>query len=323
MKLLLIGPVVQDLSQARNFSGVWAYYVRRELDALGVEHRFVPPLHNAGLSEREVRTFYAKMDVSDIDHVVALGTRFFDRLPRAVGENLMGRVKGRVCQIHDGPTRKSPCHATLCVRVPKFVDSSNGNVWIGWAADPEILKPEQPADHLSILIDHAQLENGEPEDYTDLVWADVSRFIRDGLWKTRGWAGVVVRRIVDGGVEVLNGTQLGSPLGKRYARKTIPFPEMAAHYRRAHLFLVTHPESVGMSVVETSMAGALPIVPKGAVDKSLLATVRHLSYEGAIPWQIALEQISPTLSRQACLNNNQWGTVVYRILKYLQTGVRS
>jgi hypothetical protein len=37
MKLLIIGPDIQDLSKVKNFTGVQAYYLMRELRASGVE----------------------------------------------------------------------------------------------------------------------------------------------------------------------------------------------------------------------------------------------------------------------------------------------
>ena len=48
---------------------------------------------------------------------------------------------------------------------------------------------------------------------------------------------------------------------KTYKRKPIPFYEIANEYSKAHIFMVTHTETVGLTMLENSLAGALVVPP--------------------------------------------------------------
>jgi hypothetical protein len=75
---------------------------------------------------------------------------------------------------------------------------------------------------------------------------------------------------------------------------------------------VTHPESVGLVVLETAMAGALPVVPQGFIPADRLATVRHIEWGKNIPWKKVLMTVNPQKSRKTALVNT-WDQVALRI----------
>ena len=71
VKLLVVGPDIQDLRKVKNFTGVQAYYLMRELRKNGVEMQFIEGKHPKPLE------YFADVDATGCDHVLALGLRYF------------------------------------------------------------------------------------------------------------------------------------------------------------------------------------------------------------------------------------------------------
>ncbi len=297
MKLLLIGPEVTTLDDVRNFSGVWSYYLRREFLQAGVKLRFAQP--------DPTPKAYARLRKPG-ETVLALGTRHFDKAPEGCLTALREAGNGIVAQIHDGKT-KAPVDVTFTV---KEVDKPC-HVAVGWAGDPEMLFPQQSKDELTILIDHPDYVRGRGGDITGYVLSSVADFIVSGVWRKR-FRSIVSYRIADGGL-----VPAGAPL-QPFTRSHMPYAKMCESYCRAHIFMVTHPESVGLAALEAAMAGALPVVMRGFINEMLLATVMHHSYHSVIDWAAILGKIDPAQSHKAAAPNS-WSAVAERIIRCLKT----
>lgn len=307
MKLLLIGTQVSDVSRAHNASGVWSHYLEREFVRRG--HSVV--FDKQVLEPRAAFAHYGKLDLSGIDHVLALGVRYFTRVPAGCGMTLMAKCKGAVTQLHDHFVFHAPCHVTFSVcddNRPHRPQRSN--VVVGWAADPDLLVPAQSKDELRILIDHPLYREGK--DWSNYIREQLLAFVKSGMWRAV-CPSVRIRRIVDGAVI---DDDLKSPVTP-YNRRAVPFPDICREYAQAHVFMPTHNESVGMSVLESAMAGSLVVTPNWAINRGLLSTVRHVGYDGKIDWSRVLEAIDPPASRGVALVND-WGAVATRILSYLE-----
>lgn len=307
MKLLLIAPRIDRLEQVKNFSGVWSWFLPRELERRGVQVQFDEPLHDSGLSRKDMVRHYEELDLTGVDHILALGTRYFDRVPPACGNVLMQRCAGVVAQVHDND-RDSACDVTFTLRSGGSKRQPSGRSYhVGWAADPELLRPAQVPGELCLLVDHPDY-GVDREDRTVSVVEQCIKFAESGAWRKR-FDTIRLRRLVDGGVESFNS---GSATGK-YGREGAPFAEMCAEYGTAHVFLVTHPESVGLTVLETAMCGALAVVPGTYIQPDRLELVRHVQYEQDIPWLEVLRQIDVRASRQMA-REHTWGRVAARVL---------
>lgn len=308
MKLLLIAPKIDDVRKVRNFSGVWSHFLAREFSAMGIEMRFAPPLHGSRLSDAEKAAHYRDLDLDGIDHILAIGTRYFTRVPNICSVVLRGRFAGAVTQIHDAPIIGGKVDCTFTLREGKQ-RGRDTVCHVGWAADPEICAPRQDPKMLTILVDHADYVE-RPGERSNAILKSAQAFIASGAWRDR-FDAVRLRRIVDGGVIDHDGDKVGL-----YGRGAVPFVKMARIYGESHLFLPTHPESVGMTVLETAMAGALPVSFEGHIHQDRLATVRHLTYRGDVPWGQAVEMIDPEASRSAALPNS-WRSVAGKIVDWL------
>jgi len=303
MKLLVIGPKITDLSQVSNFSGVWSYYLRRELLREGVELAFMDrPPHGM-----ETAAFEA-LDRGVADHVLALGSRYLSRIGSLACAKLDSRVNGLVTQINDGALMAEDfIDCTFTVRDDRarsigFDDRVNH--YVGWAADPRLLKPAHEPGELRILIDHPYYGRSS-RDLTETLTRDV---LTTDFGK--GWGNVRVRRIQDNGF-----ADVDAPEAPPFTRQHVPYAEACAEYAKTHIFIVTHPESVGLTALECAMAGALVVSPAGYIPADRLMTIRHVEIPawGPIPWTRVLASVQPGASRSIAMVQD-WASVAGRML---------
>lgn len=293
MRILALGPELRSPSEAVNFTGVFALNLRRQFLARGIEVEFKarPPIEEA---ERLL-----ELSTGGFDHLIAFGSRYFSRVPATIVRKLSSRWRGAVCQFHDSSMVAPKAHADLTFAIRGHND--DWNKVIGWAADPELCKPTQSDDALAILIDHpdyAPLHRRTPDVSEDIL-SQVEAFQASSLWRSR-YSAVHV--------DVLTSPKNGNA--------KVPHDRVCDQYGRAHVFLLTHAESVGLSVIESATAGVLPVLPLGYVDHQLLKTVRRVEYQSAVPWPDILSAIDVTASRQKALKQT-WANVASRVLEGL------
>lgn len=296
MRFLMIGPELTDLSEVKNFSGVYAYYLRKELINRNHHLHFVPrPDRNTALD------FYRSLDLKSYDHIIALGSRHFERLPKECAKYLNFKIHGVVAQFNDKNIWKPNAPLTFIVKGT----NTNNNRVIGWGADPELCRPMQSPTTLRILIDHPDYVP-DRGDITESIVKQANNFVLSGIWK-KDWNEVEVVRWADGAIIDTTAAVNG------FHRLHIPFDQACSEYSKAHVFMLTHPESVGLSTLETAMAGALPLVPEGFMPKELLKTIRYIEYDKVVPWELVLKKIQIDTSREKALRN-VWSKVTDRLI---------
>lgn len=298
MKLLLVGTRVDRVERVVNFSGVWSHYLEQEFRKRGIGLRYEPQLKRPDIVQH-----YRAIDLADINHVLALGLAYFDRVQKECVDSLKARCRGLVTQIHDRQSLKAVVDLTFGIRAHEKAARYH---CIGWAADSDLCRPCQSPDHLQILVDHP--------DYGARKTDRSLEMMRSALAFAKSASGgkpVVIRAIRDNGVADCVRAELW-----QYHRKHIPYLEMCREYSRSDIFLVTHPESIGLSALECAMAGALVVTPKSFIADDLLSTIRHVSYDGAIPWDKVMAALNIDESRKVAMANS-WGRVADRILERL------
>lgn len=298
MRLLMIGHEGKSPAELRNFSGVYSYFLTEALRTKGHEVWFTP---------RRTANDFANIDTQGADHAIAAGIEFFDRLNSDAVLHVKQRLRsGKVCQFADKPVRRSRADLTFCF---KGDEGRPGQVVIGWGADPTICVSRQNPDELRILIDHPDYVAGRGDE-TERVIKECQQFAAGRLWRGRFKSVRIVRWTSDGFTEGVHGPQ-------GFRRASVPFTEACEQYGLAHLFVLTHAESIGLSVVEASMAGALPIVRRGFMDAGLLGTIRRIEYTDRIPWSAVIEKINPAKSRSVALQNT-WSKAADRMVEAIQ-----
>jgi hypothetical protein len=304
VRLLVFSPEMRSLDQVTCFTDLWAFNLTREFERLGVELRFEPLREDAGAIG-----WLSTMPLDDVDHVLALGLRYWQRLPEVCGRIMMKRTRGAVTQYSDGPISECPCDCTFMTCEGSV--GTRKRHFVGWGVDTDICYPRQAPGRLGILVDH--VDYGGAIDLTMQTMRDLSYFIGTGLWENR-FDEVRIRRLVDGGAEDCATNRTAVPA---FTRQHVPFQKIAIEYGLAHIFLPTHAESVGLTVLEAAASGALIVAPRGFIRPDRLRTVRHIEHDGKIPWQKVMANIDVNASRKLA-RQQTWGNVAARMLDWFK-----
>jgi len=298
MRVMIVGPEIRARSAIKDYGGVWSFYLTQELRRRDCEVVFAK-----GSTDPE---YWRTLNVDGVEHVVGLN-RYWSKVPVKCAAILRERVSGSIGQIADCRRNDTHIDFNFMVRNDGREPRAN-NVYVGWAADKDLLQPNK-SEELCILIDHPNYGLGRREDWSKRVLEDVAKFVKSDAWGHKAPA-VEVLRIEDGAVRPVDLDKRAVPT---FTRKHIPFEDVCQTYARAHVFLVTHPESLGLSVLETAMAGALVVSPRGFIQPELLETVRHIEWDNSVPWQRVLDEIDPATSR-AVAGGCSWERVVQRMM---------
>jgi hypothetical protein len=315
MKILILcpGKIANSLTEIGCFTDVLNYYLPKNLAMLTESTVMTIPDED----NDQLKKLFSTVAVDEYAAILTLGLRFYSKISPETTALLRDRFTGVFCQIHDG-TRldHDPVDITftfkdesvrLATNPARLARHQQYNKYMGWATDPEVNTPQQDPRNLRILVDHTNY--GENKiDKTKEILVQIDAFIKSDLWRPH-FDSVSVRRFDSGRVVDVDFDNLQI---QRYDRTTIPFVEITKEHGAAHIFCVTHPESVGLVVLETAMAGALPVVPEGFVPADRLATVRHIEWGKNIPWKKVLMTVNPQKSRKTALVNT-WDQVALRI----------
>lgn len=322
MKLLLIGRSVASPDRIANYSDMQSFYLAQALQRLGVQLEFLDLAF--GTEEAYVGAVLERIEASRVDHVVALGIRHFTRLPRPVGERIAAAFDGLVCQIHDGSLLDDfPCDVNFTVRDDawRYADNENRRLarhqarnWhVGWAADPALFYPDKSSTALRVFVDHATFSADSQDWSLNILMA--LRKLRDAHFgkdaKFLGFETLEVRTQTDRGIVDVD---LDRIQVQPYHRTAVPVPQFAHELREAHVFLVTHAESVGLCVLEAAMAGAFVIAPKGAINPDRLKTVRHVEFVREVDWKgLGPEALCAEHNAMYC-RGQSWDNVAARLV---------
>lgn len=326
MKLLLIANEVKDIERISNYTDMWSYYLSLSLLKCGIEISYHSP--RVTNDDEFIASVLQIAKEECVDHILALGVRFFSRLNDRVGNEITKSFRGLVCQVHDGSLLDgAPVDVNFTVRDDdwRYVDNANNrmtrhkqfNYYIGWAADRKIFYPEQINDShvLQVFVDHSTFTDTSP-DYTLNVFMSLRR-LQEKISNNEidGFKSLVVKTLTDDGIEKVD---LDSFAVRPYNRTAVPLPIFSAELRRSHIFIVTHNESVGLSVLEAAHCGALVIAPKETINPCRLNCVKHTIFHGSIDWSNVVPMISPEKNSLYVLSQN-WDNVAYNVVKGLIT----
>lgn len=313
MKLLVLcpGDIPKSVSGIRCFTQVLNYYIPNNLkDIADVE------VVNLPLSDNNAVLSIFESLKPNYDAVLALGLRYFSRIPKHFISVLRSKVKCPIVQMHDGSRLDlDGVDLTLTFKEVDGISPSKleahrkYNKCVGWAADESVFKcSSENTRELNVLIDHTNYGGGP--DYSLEILRDVFSFVDSGSWKDK-FDSVSINRLSSGFVEHLD--KLPLELDQYDRTKIIPVTELSKHYQKADIFIVTHPESLGLVVLETAMCGALVVCKNGFVSNDRLNTINHHSYTSTIDWNIVLNCLNKEANREKAIANN-WKVMARNII---------
>jgi len=321
MKLLILcpGKIPKSVDDISCFTDIVNYYLPPELLKISDCNIVSIPIED----NKTLRKFFSTVEVDQYDVILTLGLRYYSKISIETTNLIRSRFKGLFCQTYDGSRlNQDPVDVTFTFKddsnrmsknVKWFEKHKKYNEYMGWAADSKLNFPRQDSSTLRILVDHTNYGNNEI-DKTKEVLTEIKKFIDSNIWNTK-YKNISVRRF-DSGKTV--DVDLNNLVYEKYDRsKTLPYSEVSKEHCAAHVFCVTHPESVGLVVLETAMAGAFIVSPKNFIAKDRLETVRYYEWTNTINWEHVLKNINPNLNRSVALNNT-WENVAKRIITAIE-----
>lgn len=264
MRVLVIGSASTD-----KYSGVFCRNFRRALDIIGFDYTHVPV--------DEDITRHKGYDV----YVGA-------------GDELLRRLPGQVASIHsvggvavDIRTKKLPNKPKTWLKnllqdkkyqadyvLTHMEDDREGCFYIGQGLNDSVLYPEHD-DILTIYVDHWF---GYANSRINTSWPKVQRILnqcRDRYAKDKN-----IRVWYHNSKGIVENNFVEDPTNY----KTIPFDELAAYYRKTHIFLPTHRESQGIVGAEIGLCGGLTLLERWMYPKQTIKNIPHQFYRRRIKW---------------------------------------
>ncbi len=179
---------------------------------------------------------------------------------------------------------------------------------LGFAANQSLLYPQKNKNVIRILIDHPAYNKKH------FATKDRTKFIITSIFETKFPKELVVRRFINGDVETLVDKNVKVVL---YDRKGINILNAYDEYNHADIFFVTHPESMGLSVIECAMAGCLVVTPKSYINAEFLAGLNYVEFDGdstnKLDWGSIISKLNPKFTRKLALKKS-WDVFFSKII---------
>ena len=172
-----------------------------------------------------------------------------------------------------------------------------------WMCDHNICYPDQNQNEINILIDHDWVCLTPGVDRTDELTKHVCSF---ATTNTEVDKPITIKRLYHkGGICMTINPSEPLPSAPPYCVRT-DYEKLCDKYRKTDIFVVTHPESIGMTVIDAAMCGALILAPKGYIKPQYLNTVYHMEFSRVsdIDWVRVIDKVDHKKSRDMALKNS-------------------
>ena len=206
---------------------------------------------------------------------------------------------------------------------PKEVDKRAHQIF--WGCDPGFLIPEKEKNTLTILLDSWHLEEKKYDRTPDLLGACLEYSEKSDEYvggkkkiKILAWGETGIEEFLPGENEKL----VRKPI-------RIGFEEMMRNLRAADIFVVTHSESMGLTILEAAMAGCVVVIPVPAkpnpdvtrwIKSDLAETIPHIEVPHRaeekieLPWIEIEKMMNPNIIRNEVLGLT-WHELSQRVIE--------
>jgi hypothetical protein len=170
----------------------------------------------------------------------------------------------------------------------KFLDTRTK--FVGWAADPTTcIYNKKPNDRkIRILIDHSYYGNRPYKESSEQIIHSAEKYLQQSH---KNYDVIFKRFVSEKGIDTIK--ESGNYFEIFNRRKGLNHLDACKYYSESDIFVVTHAESMGLSVIESAMAGCLVMSPTHYIKSSLLKPLHHLEFslKREIPWDKAIKMI--------------------------------
>jgi hypothetical protein len=243
---------------------------------------------------------HKNFDCVEVDFILVCDNRGLYYRPPAFTEKLRARAREGIFTFASNNAMVGG-EDVLFYMVPNGKRNKRHCKYIGWTCDDSLCSPKQVKGRLQILIDHnyyGRHQNMLKNDLTEDITAQVCEFA-----KRHKEHQVIVRRFIAGGVETVD---INNPqkMDKYVQGAGLSYEDACAEYSKTDIFIVTHKECMGLSVLESAMSGALVLTPEEYIKEDLLRHVHHIPFQQTIDWKHALENLDPKRARKRVIKFN-------------------
>lgn len=292
----------------------------KQKDDVELLYKYYPPV---GKKNKQIYELY---DVPKADHVIVIEQRGIIKRPLIFYNILRKKISGAICTFST-PHKPVGDEDVLFYFLPEGKGNKKKCKLIHWAANPDLCKPKKDPNLIRILIDHSyygkETTSISKNDQSKNIIESICKFAKEYKDKDKD---IIIRRFISGGVETVN---IDNPYIEKYNRKGLSYKNACEEYSKADIFIVTHQECMGWSIIESAMAGALIVSSEGInkvngnrynqINKILLKKLHHIKYfnEKDIPWNKIINSINSKKSREMAMNFT-WEKTVNRIYDTLK-----
>ena len=181
---------------------------------------------------------------------------------------------------------------------------------IFWGSDPELYYPDKDQNKVRILLDVWYYLERE-WDITKEIFDSCKEYVLSGEFQKTHGKDIELVAWGEFGAFTVSKENPDGRLVNRPPR--IPTEDFVSEFKKADIFVVTHSESLGLSVLDAGMAGCKIIVPvadrgygRRFIQPDLLSTVPHVKFDFGdgpleIPWGDFVEIENVNEIRKECL----------------------
>ncbi|GEM_PF-5232766 len=188
--------------------------------------------------------------------------------------------------------------------------NEGGKKQIFWGSDPELYYPDKDHNKVRILLDVWYYLERE-WDITKEIFDSCKEYVLSGEFQKTHEKDIELVAWGEFGAFTVSKENPDGRLVNRPPR--IPTEDFVSEFKKADIFVVTHSESLGLSVLDAAMAGCKIIVPvadrgygRRFIQPDLLSTVPHVKFDFGdgpleIPWGDFVEIENVNEIRKECL----------------------
>jgi glycosyltransferase involved in cell wall biosynthesis len=195
-----------------------------------------------------------------------------------------------------------------------------------WGCDPDFLIPEKDESCLTILLDSWWHLEEKKYDRTPEILEACLEYAESSEKYIRGREEIKILAWGNNGIEEFQSGE-NDKLVRRPIR--IGFEELMRNLRRADVFMVTHSESMGLTILEAAMAGCVVVIPVPAnpnpdvsrwIRSDLSETIPHVEFSHRaeekieIPWDEISDRMDSSNIRGETIEFT-WERVAERIIE--------
>lgn len=177
----------------------------------------------------------------------------------------------------------------------KKLNTNGKSIYIGWAADHNLCDLGQSDDKLQILIDHSLYGENRSEEM-ERSWDIIPQVLEFAHNSSKN---IVVKRFYSGGIEVMDPLL---PYNQEiYNRDGLSFDNVCKEYSKTDIFIPTHTESMGLSVLESAIAGAFIYAPRNHINPELLKTLYFEEFDAELDLDKIISKLDHNKSRNMAM----------------------